>query len=164
MIRIHSSRWTKDSGSMRVNNLKLLRKNEDWHLVDYQINDKYLTNSQRWKFSKMMKKPLFLAWFAKIHYFCHLKVPDNQQGHLRVFRKSAKRRKQEIDLRKTENAQHIGYESFMKNQHRQSTAPDIFRRGHLRNFMRFLQGFQTQTLEKSAKLFTKSNWLILKSL
>ena len=116
------------------------------------------------KTSQMKIKGVFLAQFAKKYYFCHLEVIDYQGGDSSIFRKSVKSAKQHFYLRKNGNLQHIGYKSFMRKQFQQSPAPALFGKGYLRNFTRFLQGFQTQALEKCAKSLSKSNGLNLRML
>ena len=72
-------------------------------MLEYKHYQKYWTKLKLGKISQMSKMTLFLAWFAKKRYFCNLKVTDYQGGEILVFRKSAKNRKQDMDLRKIKN-------------------------------------------------------------
>ena len=143
---------------------KHLRKNDYWQMPVFQHDDKHFTKLRWRKISQMMKNGVFLVQFAKKYYLWHLEVTDYQGGDSSIFRKSVKSAKQHFYLRKNGNLQHIGYKSFMRKRFQQSPAPALFEMGHLRNFTRFLQGFQTQALEKCAKSLSKSNGLNLRML
>ena len=91
------TKHTIETGKTMKNDL---RKNEILQSGEYQCFDFQFTFYQVQKFSQKHKNMSFLDSFEKNLYFCALKCPDNQFVNYPDFRKSAKLKKGDIDLRK----------------------------------------------------------------